>query len=293
MHAVVMKRNEGAVRERVREARQNALRAMRDAGFDVGDAVHVAVDPKLQFMGYTRPEGDGFQIVVSGMAVESGMLEGLLIHEMSHVYRMETKHPSHDGRVISGVIDGLGEQALSEEYRRKILHDLVNHIQDLYADDVSLAVMKDRGYVSRDRLSAFFQDWVKDAPVRSDHGTRDAWVNASILVNNARALAQMDRHRIEDIGGKAARGNGKFLSNVPPAASRHFEPFRTLLANLKAELTEAEYRKLLTGYLGRFLKLVEAFSAGPGSAPGKDTVESILGREIEEWSSEPPMHGGD
>jgi len=288
--AMVMKRDEKAVRERVGEARQNALRAMGDAGFDIGHAAQVSVDPKLPFMGYTRPEEEGYRIVVSGMAVESGMLEGLLVHEMSHIYRMQTKHPSHDGRMISGVLKGLGKEALSEGYRRKILQNLVNHIEDLYADDVAVAVMKTSGYVSKERLAKFFQDWVNGNPVQPNDATRNAWENASTLVNNARAIAQMARHRLEDVGGKAERENRRLLSALPPAASRHFEYFTKVLTNLKADITEGEFRVLLRDYLNRFLLTVEMLLAASNLVLSPDR---LFRQEVDEWASEPPMHGGD
>ena len=288
-----MKRGGTTWSERVSEARENALRAMRDAGFDVGGAVRVAVDPKLPFMGYSRPQGDGFQVVVSGAAVGSGMLEGLLIHEMSHIYRMQTGHPSHDGRIISDVLEQVGKHRLSEDYRQKIAHEIINHIEDLYADDISLAVMKDRAFVSEDRLVAFLQDWVKDSPVRSQDATRDAWVNASLLVNNARALAQMDRHHIDDLGGRAATANRRFLSRLPPEAAQHFERFCNFLADLPKDLTDAKYRRMLSGYLEDFLKLVEVLQAPFRQVPSEESEETILRREIEEWATDPPMHGGD
>lgn len=263
---------------------------MKDAGFSVG-GVDVAIDPKLPFMGYTRPSGEGFQVVISGAAVESGMLEGLLVHEFSHVYRMKTNHPSHDGRIVADVLKRLERQAESEEYRRRILHDLVNHIQDLYADDISIPAMKEAGYASEEQLAAFFQDWVKDAPVTPDDTERDAWANASILVNNARAIAQLERHRIEDIEGRAGEANTRFLRAVPRAARGHFEPFRRILADLPMSLTEAEYRRILTGYVDRFLELVRALRLVSSNADERDV--SIFRREIDEWASEPPMHGGD
>ncbi len=67
--------------EQVRKAREKALGMMRDAGYNIGKDVDVVVDPKLPFMGYTVPQSGRFKIVVSGMTVESGLLEGLLVHE--------------------------------------------------------------------------------------------------------------------------------------------------------------------------------------------------------------------
>src|SRR5437667_8394418 len=85
------------VEETVREARQTAIEMMRKAGYDIGTKVKVVVDPKLPFMGYTMPQGGNCTIVVSGGAVGSALLEGLVVHEMSQVYRIQTNHPFHNG----------------------------------------------------------------------------------------------------------------------------------------------------------------------------------------------------
>src|SRR5437870_11119979 len=88
--------NSEDVEESVRKARQTAIEMMKKTGFDIGTKVKVVVDPKLPFMGYTMPQGGNFTIVVSGGAVGSGILEGLLVHDMWHVYSIQTNHPSHN-----------------------------------------------------------------------------------------------------------------------------------------------------------------------------------------------------
>ena len=252
----MLAKNEATV-ERVREAHQNAMDMMRESGFEVGNIVEVAVDPQLPFMGYTVPQGDGFRIVVSGMAVESGILEGLLVHEMSHVYRMQTNHPSHNHRIIEEVVNGLAKQRLSKEYQRKIIGELVNNIQDLYADDISMKVFRESRFLPNGQLSAFLQSWVKDEPVKSTDPKKDRWVNAAIMANNARALAQMKRHRISDVGGRAQASNERLLPQLPVTASSQFPYFMNLMTNLNEDITEDGYRRLLKEYLGKFLELTE------------------------------------
>src|SRR2546422_11471162 len=68
-----------------------AAKRMRDEGFDIGDRVEVVVDPRLPIMGDTMSgEGGRFRITVSGGAGRAGMLEGLLVPEMSPNDRMRT-----------------------------------------------------------------------------------------------------------------------------------------------------------------------------------------------------------
>src|SRR6266536_838071 len=188
------------VEEAVRKARQAAIEMMRKAGYDIGIKVKVVVDPNLPFMGYTMPQGGNFTIVVSGGAVGSGLLEGLLIHEMSHVYRIQTNHPSHNGQILEEAVDNLGTKTVLRDYQQKIVHDLFNDIQDLYADDISFKVLRATPILEWDQMTRFLQDWVKDEPAKTRDPAIDGWVNASIMAYNARALEQMNRHTIEDTG---------------------------------------------------------------------------------------------
>jgi len=249
--------NSEDVEESVRKARQTALEMMKKAGFDIGSKVKVVVDPKLPFMGYTMPQGGNFTIVVSGGAVGSGLLEGLLIHEMSHVYRIQTNHPSHNGQILEDAIDNLGKKTVLRDYQQKIVYDLLNDIQDLYADDISFKVLRSSPIMESDQMTRFLQDWVKDEPVKSRDGVMDSWINASIMTHNARAIAQMARHRVEDIGSRAEQANKRFLSQVSPRVAGRFEYFRNLLRNLREDMTAAEYRVLLADYLRQFLEIAE------------------------------------
>src|SRR5438094_10658048 len=95
------------------------------------------------------------------------MLEGLLVHEMSHIYRMENNHPSHDAEIIEEAIDKIGKQYMSHDYQQKIVHDLLNDIQDFYADDVSMRVLKKNPILKSGQISSFLQDWEKHEPAES------------------------------------------------------------------------------------------------------------------------------
>jgi hypothetical protein len=249
-------RKSDSTTETVSKAYQNASRMMRDSGYGLKSKVEVAVEPNLPFMGYSMPLPKGYRIVVSGGAVGSELLEGLLTHEMSHIYRMENNHPSHDADTIQEAIDKIG-QSLGEDYQQKIVHDLLNDIQDLYADDISMKVIRKDPTIQPGQLTQFLQDWVKDEPVKSGDPRQDRWMNASIMVHNARAIGQMTRHKIEDTGGKAAESNKKFLSRMPPKATAQFSFFLNLMINLRENMTRDEYQRLLADYLNRFLEIAE------------------------------------
>ncbi len=237
--------------ETVRKAREKALAMMHDSGYDIGKDVDVAIDPSLPFMGFTVPQRGRFKIVVSGMSVESGLLDGLLVHEMSHVYRIRTRHSSHDGTVMQEAVDKLGKL---EPYQEKILFDLLNDIQDLYADDISFQVIRKNGIINEAQATDFLQSWVKDEPVRAGDPEKDNWINTSIMAHNARALAQMQRHGVKDIDNRARIANQKFLSSIPMA--QHYPYFENLFKNLRQDLTIDNYRLLLADLLKHFLQAV-------------------------------------
>src|SRR5437660_6242408 len=233
------------IEETVRKARQTVFFLKQKTAYEIGTKVKVVVDPQLPFMGYTMPQGGNFTIVVSGGAVGSGLLEGLLVHEMSHVYRIRTNHPSHNSQILEEAIDNLGTKVVLRDYQQKIVHDLLNDIQDLYADDISFKVLGNSPIMASDQMTRFLQDWVKDEPVKSDDGVMDSWINASIMTHNARAIAQMARHRVEDTGVLAEQANKSFLSQVSPSVAGRFEYFRNLLQNLREDMQAEAYRALL------------------------------------------------
>jgi len=75
--------------------------------------------------------------------------------------------------------------------------ELVNHIEDLYADDIAIKVIRESGFLRDDQLSAFLQEWVKDEPVESndarremgqlgDHGKQCSRIGANDETRNSR-----------------------------------------------------------------------------------------------------------
>jgi hypothetical protein len=247
--------------DRVAEALRDAVQTMNEAGFEIHHPVSVAIDAKLPFMGYTMPQDGRFTIVVSGMAADSKMLEGLLIHELSHIYRMQTNHPSHNGQLLTEAFRSLGYKELSEMYKQRILRDLVNDIQDLYSDEIAVRVMIQSGAISKRELTAFLQSWVKDEPVESGNTKRDRWLNLAIMAKNARAISQMRNQAIPDAGGKAASSNERFLALLPSELSRHNAYFESLLSNLKEDVSEEAYRSFLRHYLNKFVSVAEGGEA--------------------------------
>jgi hypothetical protein len=241
--------------ELVKKSFDNAVKMMAKAGYKIPNNVKVTIDPQLPFMGYTMPARQGFNIVVAGGAVQSGMLEGLPMHEMGHIYRITTNHPSHNAQTLEEAIERLGTSL--PDYQQKIIHDLLNDIQDLYADDLTFKALRNSPVIGLDQLTEFLQSWVKDAPVISGKPAQDRWTNTSLMTHNARAMAQMARHHVEDTEGRASKANQAFLDHVDPDIAREYDYFRKTLLNLRENMTENDYRKLLAEYLNKFVQIAE------------------------------------
>lgn len=240
----------------VEAARTQALARMAAAGHPIETPVEVVADPELPFMGYTRPMDDRFRIVVSGGALESGRADTLLLHELSHIRRMETRHPSHSDALITDVLAGLPAHAQDTDLKREVLHHLVNNVEDLYADDVAFPVFTASGAMSRDEAATFLQEWVESEPAQTGDAERDRWWNAWLMANNARALGQMARHGLPDADGKAAEANARLLARLPPHVADASPWFVARARDLPDDPTPEAFAALLGEYLRRYLHLV-------------------------------------
>ena len=243
----------------VNQTFRHVLDLMRHAGFTIEGEVSVAVDRDLPFMGYTSRQWQKHTIVVSGFALGSGMLLGLLAHELSHVYRNVTNHPSHNDQIISQLASSfINHYKLDMDYQREILHQVINHVQDLYADDITMTVLAtEKGLFDSGRLEGFFLDWIKDEPVRTGIDKRDRWVNAAIMLNNTFALSNMQRHTIDDHENGAKSKSDAFLARINQGAAREFSYFNDFMVGLKEQVTEAEFKQEMKDYLTHFFQVVQ------------------------------------
>jgi len=243
----------------VNQALKDVLNLMQHAGFAIEEEVSVVVDRDLPFMGYTSRQWRQHTIVVSGFAVRSGMLQGLLAHELSHVYRNVTNHPSHNDQIISQLASSfINRYKLDTDYQREILHQVINHVQDLYADDITMKVLAtDNGLFDPRQLEGFFVDWIKDEPVRMGASKRDRWVNAAIMLNNSFALSNMLRHRIDDHEKRAKSKSDAFLTLINQEAAKQFSYFNDFMVGLKEQVSEVEFQHEMEEYLTHFFQVVQ------------------------------------
>jgi hypothetical protein len=240
--------------KQVEEVRDQALTIMKDAGFEITQQVDVLVDPSLQFMGYTTEQNGKPVIVVSQDAIKGGMAVNLLVHELSHVYRSQTNHPSHDYRFLTNIAGWVTQGKIMYEFQDKILEDILNHLQDIYADDISFKIFSK--HTPQADLNEFFLTWIHPASV-SKNPIEKAWDNAGNLLSAAFAAANLERHGITDTDGKVAKAIDQFLSKAGDEKKAKFKFFKDFMVLLPEQTTEKQFEKLLIAYLSEFLKLTK------------------------------------
>jgi len=239
----------------VRDAAETALRLMRDSGFAISGKVEVSVDADLPFMGYSTQRAKGNLVVVAGRAVASGMIEGLLIHELCHVYKTEHNHPSHNKDLLNRVgYHLLHEHELTKDFQVKTIQQAVNHIQDLYADDISFQVFSKSQIFTAEQAHAFFLDWINDTPLKG-RDVKTRWLNVGTMLNNCFAFSNLTRHKIKDIDNKVQKAVEKFLSQTDESTKEAYSYFKDFMTNLKENVTEKQFEKDLTEYLNKVVAL--------------------------------------
>ena len=135
----------------------------------------------MPIMGATKSASGHHTLFASLEAARSSALDGLLAHEMGHMIRTETRHPSHDPAVLRA----LGKQVRMPRAGLQALSEAFNHVQDIYADDLAFR----SGFDSR--AYEFFRAWIQG---NSGRRAPDPWANVSRSVTNGFSLGNLERH---------------------------------------------------------------------------------------------------
>ena len=235
-----------------------ALDRMRQKGYNVRSKVTLNVEPSLAIMGYARKDGDVHKIMISEWALDSEMLGGLVLHELSHVYFTEQGASSHDGDTLEEVLEELKERDGVTAKETEHLIDAFNHLQNVLVDDIVFEVMgeKERGMAKR-----FFSEWISDRP------SGDPVMDASFLCRNAFAVASLKRRRLADWSAKGGRGdaevyywNKSLLDALGHPAEEEFDWLEGFLEKSKPGQSEEEFRESLEAYFDRMLSLMRSSS---------------------------------
>jgi len=189
-------------------------------------------------------DADGHHLTISRKAATSAMARELALHEYAHMHHHEREHPSHTQDTQEAIFLALAGHSVE---RRKLthVHQIANHMKDIYADDVWLDV------APADKLVAFLEaslaTAVADRPQESVDPSR--WHRLTpasdpdiTAVNAAFALGLVERHDLVDADHRLYDLAHAAAADAPDVA---FETFRERFRDLSQNPDESEYRKAL------------------------------------------------
>lgn len=227
-----------------------AMERMREKGYAIRSKVTLDVEPSLAIMGYARKEGKTHKIMISEWALDSEMLGGLVLHELSHVYFTERGACSHDSAILEEVLEGLRERDGLRAKETEYLVDAFNHLQNVLVDDIVFAVM---GEKEREMAGKFFSEWVTDRP------SGEPVTDAGLLSRNAFAIASLKRRNMFERGSEMFYRNQALLSALGSRSEQEFEWVESFLEKAKPEWDTEEFRKALEEYFDRILSLMRSY----------------------------------
>jgi hypothetical protein len=228
-----------------------ALTRMKQKGYEVRSEVTLEVEPSLAIMGYARKEGQVHKIMISEWALDSEMLGGLVLHELSHVYFAERSACSHDSLMLEEVLEDLKERDGLRAKETELLVDAFNHLQNVLVDDLVFTVMEDK---EREAARRFFAEWVSDRP------SGDPATDAALLSRNAFAIASLKRRSLFAQESEMHHRNQSFLSALGPLSELEFQWIEGFLEGAKSDWNRVEFRKALEEYFDRILTLMRSSS---------------------------------
>jgi hypothetical protein len=228
-----------------------ALERMKHKGYEVRSKVSLNVEPSLAIMGYARKEGDVHKIMISEWALDSEMLGGLVLHELSHVYFAERDASSHDSEALEEVLERLKERDGLRTKETELLIDAFNHLQNVLVDDIVFAVM---GEKEREMTKKFFSEWVTDRP------SGDPVADAALLSRNAFAVASLRRRNLFEKDSEMYFRNQALLSALGPVSEEEFEWMEGFLEGASADWGREKFREELENFFDRIISLMRASS---------------------------------
>lgn len=244
--------------QQLEKCKDEAKELLKKCGFSLSENIFVGIDAKLPFMGYTTVNKNNEPlIVVSKMAVDSGNIIGLLVHEMGHIYQTEQKHPSHNFPLLERAIDYALQGEKLSSFQDDVLHNIVNCIEDIYADDVSFEVFKKfpQKTFPLEKMNEFFLSWIHKPLTAKTQ--QDKWQNAEFVIDAAFAKANLIRHAIPDTNEKMEKEIEIFLQHADSENAKLYEYFEMVFIQLPKKISETEFRRLVIEYIRTFLSLIQ------------------------------------
>ena len=209
---------------------------------DLARPVHVRVRDDPDERTWTAHYDDHHVLNISRQAATSAMARELALHELSHMARYEQEHPSHHQSTREAIFLALAGKSVE---RRKLthVHQLANHMKDIYADDITLSVAPGGKLVTF--LESRLADAVADRPPAVPTGWQLATPGSDpeiTAVNAAFALALVERHDLVDESHRIYDLAHAAADDAPEVG---VEAFAETFRSLADDPSESEYRKAL------------------------------------------------
>jgi hypothetical protein len=210
---------------------------------DLDHPVHVRVRDDPDERTWTAHYDDYHVLNISRQAATSAMARELALHELAHMARYEQGHASHTQSTDEALFLALSGRTVE---RRKLAHcyQIANHMRDIYADDITLAVAPAGKLVQF--LESQLAAAVADAP--GPAGTRPAGAGPArdgadpdiTAVNAAFALALVERHGLIDPDHRLYDLARAAAADAPTVG---MEAFKRRFRNLVDDPSESDFRR--------------------------------------------------
>jgi hypothetical protein len=220
---------------------------MRIAGYTISSKVSIIVDPNLSYMGYAKQKEGSHCIVVADWALDSEMLGGFVLHELSHIFATEREAPSHDAETLDLLLKEMRDRDGLNDKEVGFLVDAFNHLQNVLVDDIVFKVMTEKELKMATR---FFAGWVTMSP--AGNPVQDA----ALLTRNAFAAASLRRRGLYDGSSQMARNNKAFISALGDHIQESYEWLVCFLEGARSDWSKAEFDKQLREYLEKVLSIM-------------------------------------
>ena len=210
---------------------------------DLSLPVHVQLRDDPDERTWAGHHDDRHVLNISRQAASSAMARELALHEFAHMARHEQEHPSHTQSTEEVLYLALAGKSVE---RRKLAHcyQIANHMKDIYADDITLAVGPGEKLLSflESSLAMAIADR-PETPSRPGFERLSASSDPDITaVNAAFALALAERHDLVDDDHR--------LYDLAYAAAMDaphvdFEGFKRRFRELARDPDSSTYRQVL------------------------------------------------
>ena len=182
---------------------------------------------------------------ISRQAARGAMARELALHEFAHMARHEEDHPSHVQSTREVLYLALAGHSVE---RRKLTHcyQIANHMKDIYADDITLAVGPADKLVAylESALAAAVAGRPAEPPARASGRLTPAADPEITAVNAAFALALCERHDLVDDDHRLYDLARAAAADAPAVG---VDRFRERFRSLDADTTAQAYRQTLVG----------------------------------------------